>query len=104
MIQKYQFRAVIDNAGGGGAYVNIPFDVEQAFGKKRVKVKATIDGEPYRSTFVRMGNRQHMLLMLKEIRENIGKSLGEDEAKREQTRQSRFQKTIDKLRQVKSEH
>lgn len=78
MNQKIQFHAVIEAAGGGGAYVIIPFDVEEIFGKKRVKVKANIDGEPYRGTLVRMGSPHHMLLVLKEIREKIGKSFGDE--------------------------
>ena len=78
MSQNYQFRAVIENAGSGGAYVTIPFDVEEAFGKKRVKVKATIDGEPYRGSLVRMGTPDHMLLVLKDIREKIGKTFGDE--------------------------
>jgi hypothetical protein len=80
MTQKYQFRAVIDNTGDGGAYVKIPFDVEKAFSKKRVKIKATIDGEPYRGTLVRMGGPQHILLVLKTIRQKIGKSFGDEVA------------------------
>ncbi len=75
---QYRFRAVIEDPGGGGAYVTIPFDVEQVFGKKRVKILATIDGEPYRGTLVRMGTPCHMLLILKEIRQKIGKSFGEE--------------------------
>jgi hypothetical protein len=78
MTKKYQFRAVIENAGGDGAYVNIPFDVEETFGKKRVNVKATIDGEPYRGTILRMGGPYHILAVLKEIRMKIGKSFGDD--------------------------
>lgn len=77
MAEKYQFKAVIEDAGGGGAYVTVPFDVEKAFGAKRVKIKAMIDGEPYRGTLVRMGSPQHMLPVLKEIRERIGKSFGD---------------------------
>jgi hypothetical protein len=80
MTQKYQFHAVIEDAGGGGAYVTIPFDVEEVFGKKRVKIKAIIDGEPYRGTLVRMGGTQHLLLVLKEIRQKIGKSFGDSVA------------------------
>jgi hypothetical protein len=80
MTQKYQFRAVIQNAGDGGAYVNVPLDVEDTFGKKRLKVKATIDGELYRGTLVRMGGPQHILLVLKIIRERIGKSIGDEVA------------------------
>jgi hypothetical protein len=77
MTSKQHFRAVIEDAGGGGAYVTIPFDVEQVFGKKRLKVKATIDGEPYRGSLVRMGTPHHMLIILKQIRQKIGKTFGE---------------------------
>lgn len=77
MGDKFEFNATIENAGGGGAFVRIPFDVEQAFGKKRVKVKATFDGEPYRGLLVRMGEPWHMLIILKEIREKIGKGFGD---------------------------
>jgi bifunctional DNA-binding transcriptional regulator/antitoxin component of YhaV-PrlF toxin-antitoxin module len=73
-----RFRAIIEDAGGGGAYVTVPFDVEAAFGKKRVKVRATIDGELYRGTLVRMGTPMHILLVLKEIRERIGKRPGDE--------------------------
>ena len=78
MDKKHSFRAVIENAGGGGAFVIVPFDVEQAFGKKRVKIKATIEGEPYRGSLVRMGTPYHVLIILKEIREKIGKSFGDE--------------------------
>lgn len=30
---KHTFSAVIENAGGGGAFVTVPFDVERAFGR-----------------------------------------------------------------------
>jgi hypothetical protein len=52
--------------------------VEQLFGKKRLKVRATIDGEPYRGSLVRMGTPNHCLGVLKEIREKIGKSFGDE--------------------------
>jgi hypothetical protein len=78
MSEKHTFRAVIENAGGGGAFVRIPFDVEQAFGKKRVPVRAWIDGEPYRGTLVRMGGPFHILGVLKEIRAKIGKTFGDE--------------------------
>lgn len=78
MSSKQHFRASIEDAGGGGAYVTIPFDVEQVFGKKRLKVKATIDGEPYRGSLVRMGTPHHMLIILKQIRQKIGKTFGDE--------------------------
>jgi hypothetical protein len=77
MIKKQTFTATIQNAGGGGAYVEIPFDVEAAFGSKRPKVKAMIEGIPYRSTLMRMGSEHHILGVLKDIREQIGKTFGD---------------------------
>jgi len=76
MSQNHTFRAVIENSGGGGAFVRVPFDAEQAFGKKSVPVRATIDGQPYRGTLVRMGEPCHILIVLKEIRQKIGKDFG----------------------------
>ncbi len=78
MPQKQTFTASIIDAGGGGAYVKIPFDVEGHFGSKRPKIKATIDGVPYRGTLVRMGTECHVLIILKVIREQIGKTFGDE--------------------------
>ena len=72
------FTAIIQDPGGGGAFVEMPFDVEAIFGSKRPKVKATIDGVPYRGTLTRMGTDCHILGIRKEIREQIGKSFGDE--------------------------
>lgn len=77
MSDKHSFSAPIEAARGGGAYVTVPFDVEAAFGKKRVPVKATIDGVPYRGSLVRMGGPDHILGILKAIREQTGKQVGD---------------------------
>ena len=78
MSSEHTFTATIKNAGGGGAYVEVPFDVEKAFGSKRPKVKATIEGVPYRGTLVRMGTECHLLPVLKSIREKVGKTFGDE--------------------------
>lgn len=75
---KKTFTATIQNAGGGGAFVEVPFDVENEFGSKRPKIKATIEGVPYRGILARMGTDYHMLIILKEIREKIGKTFGDE--------------------------
>jgi hypothetical protein len=77
-VKPIRFRAVIQDAGGGGAYVLIPFEVEEVFGRKRVPVAARFDGVPYRGTLVRMGCPQHMLPVLKEIRARLGRSVGDE--------------------------
>jgi hypothetical protein len=78
MPKKHTFKAVIQNAGGGGAFVEVPFDVEKAFGSKKPKVKALIEGVPYRGLLVRMGGPNHILIILKGIREQIGKTFGDE--------------------------
>lgn len=78
MRKTHTFRAVIEDAGGGGAFVTIPFDVERVFGKRRVKVKATLGGEPYQGSLVRMGGDCHILGVRKDIRAKLGKSIGDE--------------------------
>ena len=58
--------------------MEVPFDVEAAFGSKRPKVKALIEGVPYRGTLVRMGSENHILIILKSIREQVGKTFGDE--------------------------
>ena len=78
MSKKYTFTAMIQNAGGGGAFVEVPFQVEQEFGSKRPRVKAMIEGVPYRGILTRMGTDCHILGIRKEIREQIGKTFGDE--------------------------
>jgi len=78
MSKKHTFTVSIQDAGGGGAFVEIPFDVEAAFGSKKPKVTAVIEGVPYRGTLVRMSGPNHILIVLKEIREQIGKTFGDE--------------------------
>ena len=59
-------------------WVEVPFDVEKIYGTRgRVKVKATIDGEPYRGSLANMGTGCHVLGVLKALREKIGKGEGD---------------------------
>jgi hypothetical protein len=94
-MKKHTFTATIQNAGGGGTFVEVPFEVEKAFGSKRPKVKVAIDGISYRGPLVRtpalpgtarqgrcapgasVGSGCHLLIILKEIREKIGKTFGD---------------------------
>ncbi|HSB00289.1 MAG TPA: YdeI/OmpD-associated family protein [Anaerolineales bacterium] len=78
MTKKQTFTATIQNAGGGGAFVEVPFDVEAAFGSKRPRVKALIGGVSYRGILTRMGTECHILGIRKEIRAQVGKTFGEE--------------------------
>lgn len=72
------FTAPIEASSSGGAYVVVPFDVEAHFGSKRVPVQATFDGAPYRGSLVRMGTPDHILIVRKDVREQIGKQPGDE--------------------------
>jgi hypothetical protein len=78
LMKKYKFAAKIEEGPGGGAYVMFPFDTEKEFATKgRVPVKATFDGVAYRGSLMKCGNHQHMLGLLKAIREQLGKGPGD---------------------------
>jgi hypothetical protein len=77
-MRKYSFTAKIEPGPGGGAFVIFPYDVEKEFGVKgRVPVKATFDGFAYSGSLMQCGGQQHMLGILKAIREQTGKQLGD---------------------------
>ena len=42
MSKKHIFTAIIQNASKGGAFVEVPFDVEAVFGSKSPKVEADV--------------------------------------------------------------
>lgn len=72
-----RFTTVIKKHEGiDGAYVDLPFDVEETFGAKRVKIRATFDGVPYRGSIVRMGGT-YFLGMTQAIRKAVGKDPGD---------------------------
>lgn len=78
MSKIYEFEAEIKKVPDiDGAYVEIPFDVKAEFGKGRVSVHATFDGEPYEGSLVRMKTPCHIIGIRKEIRAKIGKQPGD---------------------------
>jgi Domain of unknown function (DUF1905)/Bacteriocin-protection, YdeI or OmpD-Associated len=77
-VKKYKFKAKIEAGDGGGACILFPYDTEKEFGTKgRVAVKATFNGVPYTGSLIKYGRPQHMLGVLKAIREQIGKGPGD---------------------------
>ena len=78
MRKVYEFEAEIKKVPDlDGAYVEIPFDEKAEFGKGRVPVAATFDGEPYEGSLVRMGTPCHIIGIRKDIRARIGKQPGD---------------------------
>jgi hypothetical protein len=80
----YEYDAIIQsNADSGGAYVPFPYDIRAEFGKGRLKVRATFDGEPYDGSIVNMGVKNsddsvcYIIGIRKNIRAKIGKQVGD---------------------------
>jgi hypothetical protein len=83
MGKVFEYDAVIQPVERGGAFVAFPFDIRKEFGKGRVKVQATFDGEPYDGSIVNMGVKNpdgsicYIIGILKDIRSKIGKQPGD---------------------------
>ena len=76
--KTYQFSAIIKGAPDmDAAYIEIPFDVKAEFGRGRVAVHATFDGEPYDGSVVWMGTPCHIIGIRKDIRAKINKQPGD---------------------------
>jgi|ERR1700685_3160168 hypothetical protein len=77
-MKKYKFKATIQPGIGGGAGIVFPYDAEKEFGTRaRVPVKSTLDGVLYTGSLIKCGPANHMLGVLKGIRQQIGKGPGD---------------------------